>query len=40
MSLTKERSCWLNRLCVDPLFDNLRQTPGFEDVLMSVGGNL
>jgi DNA-binding winged helix-turn-helix (wHTH) protein/tetratricopeptide (TPR) repeat protein len=36
----QERSCWLSRLRVDPLFDSLRHTPGFEDVLMSVGGNL
>jgi DNA-binding winged helix-turn-helix (wHTH) protein/TolB-like protein/Tfp pilus assembly protein PilF len=36
----RERSCWLSRLRVDPLFDNLRHTAGFEDVLSSVGGNL
>ena len=36
----QERSCWLSRLRVDPLFDTLRRTPGFEEVLTSVGGAL
>lgn len=36
----QERSCWLIRLRVDPLFDTLRRTPGFENVLMSVGGSV
>jgi tetratricopeptide (TPR) repeat protein len=35
----QERSCWLSRLRVDPLFDTLRHTPGFENVLMGAGGN-
>jgi DNA-binding winged helix-turn-helix (wHTH) protein len=35
----RERSCWLSRLRVDPLFDGLRHIPAFEDVLMSVGGD-
>jgi DNA-binding winged helix-turn-helix (wHTH) protein/tetratricopeptide (TPR) repeat protein len=34
----EERSCWLSRLRVDPIFDSLREAPGFERVSMKVGG--
>lgn len=34
----EERSCWLSRLRVDPIFDGLRPAPGFDIVLMKVGG--
>jgi hypothetical protein len=34
-----ERSCWLSRLGVDPIFDSLWRTPGFETLLINVGGN-
>jgi tetratricopeptide (TPR) repeat protein len=33
----EERSCWLSRLRVDPIFDSLRPAPGFERVLMKAG---
>jgi DNA-binding winged helix-turn-helix (wHTH) protein/tetratricopeptide (TPR) repeat protein len=33
----RERSCWLSRLRVDPIFDALRQLPEFEAVLISAG---
>ena len=36
----QERSCWLSRLRVDPLFETIRHIPGLEYVLMSVGANL
>jgi tetratricopeptide (TPR) repeat protein len=32
-----ERSCWLSRVGVDPIFDSLRSTPGFDSVLVSTG---
>jgi tetratricopeptide (TPR) repeat protein len=32
-----ERSCWLSRLRVDPIFDSLRPEKGFERVLISLG---
>jgi TolB-like protein/Flp pilus assembly protein TadD len=35
----RQRSCWLSRLRVDPLFDGLRHMPGFENVLIGVGGD-
>ena len=34
-----ERSCWLSRLAVDPIFDTLRSTPGFDSVSVSMGAN-
>ena len=36
----RERSCWLIRLRVDPLFDSLRGIDGFDDVLEGVGAGL
>jgi hypothetical protein len=33
----RERSCWLSRLRVDPIFDCLRIEAGFEGVLMHLG---
>ena len=33
----RERSCWLSRLRVDPIFDGLRLEAGFEGVLMNLG---
>jgi DNA-binding winged helix-turn-helix (wHTH) protein/TolB-like protein/Tfp pilus assembly protein PilF len=35
----RERSCWLSRLRVDPIFDTLRSTPGFEGVSISIGAS-
>ena len=32
-----ERSCWLSRLRVDPIFDSLRLEAGFGPVLISLG---
>jgi tetratricopeptide (TPR) repeat protein len=32
-----ERSCWLSRLQVDPIFAGLRREAGFEGVLVSLG---
>jgi tetratricopeptide (TPR) repeat protein len=34
----EERSCWLSRLRVDPIFDSLRPAPGFDIVLKRAGG--
>ena len=36
-SAVTERSCWLSRLRVDPIFDRLRPEKGFERVLISLG---
>ena len=33
----EERSCWLSRLQVDPIFDSLRLEAGFESVLTNLG---
>ena len=35
-SAVTERSCWLSRLRVDPIFDRLRPEKGFERVLISL----
>ena len=32
-----DRSCWLSRLQVDPIFDSIRTEVGFEGVLSSMG---
>ena len=32
-----ERSCWLSRLRVDPIFDDIRHEAGFEGVLTNLG---
>jgi tetratricopeptide (TPR) repeat protein len=32
-----ERSCWLSRLQVDPIFDSLRDEPEFMNVLITLG---
>jgi len=33
----EERSCWMCRLRVDPIFDRLRQEPEFEQLIMAIG---
>ena len=33
----EERSCWMCRLRVDPIFDRLRQEPEFERLIMAIG---
>lgn len=32
----QDRSCWLSRLCTDPIFDSVRSTLGFSELLTSV----
>jgi tetratricopeptide (TPR) repeat protein len=36
----RERSCWLIRLRVDPLFDTLRGIDGFDELLVGIGADL